>query len=150
VGGTLGSSDSGLTVTAGLVGEGELSEVAADHVELDFDVIEGFAVVDCDVVADHFGQDDGVAQVGLDGGGLLSQLRVLLALLALRVEADVSVLDLCMGEGLLLENLLRCLARNSSTTCSWVSSLIWSGVSPLKLCLFSPFSFFWTVVICGQ
>jgi hypothetical protein len=124
VGGTLGGTDSGLTVTAGLVGKRELSEVAADHIKLDFDVIEGFAVVDSDVVADHFGEDDGVAEVGLDGGGLLSQLRVLLALLALGVKTDVSVLDLCMGYALLLENLLRCLARNSSTTCSWVSSLI--------------------------
>lgn len=81
-------------MAAGLVGEGELSEVAADHVELNFNVVESLAVVDGDVVADHFGEDDGIAQVGLDGGGLLSQLSVLLALLALRVQTDVSVLNL--------------------------------------------------------
>ena len=83
----------------------------------------------------------------LDGDGLLSGLGVLLALLALGVKADVFVLDLCMGYGLLLENLLLILARNSSTTFSWLSSLIWSGVSPRKLCLLSPLSFFCTVAI---
>jgi hypothetical protein len=147
--GSLGGAHTGLTVAAGFIGEGELSEVAADHIELDFDVVEGLSVVDGDVVADHFGEDDGVAEVGLDGGGFFAELGVLLALLALGVEADVSVLDLCMGEELLRLNLRRCLALNSSTTCSWVSSLIWSGVKPLKLCLFSPFSFFCTVAICG-
>jgi hypothetical protein len=118
VGGSLGGTDSGLAVLAGLVGEGELAEVPADHVELDFDVVEALAVVDGDVAAHHFGQDDGVAEVGLDGDGLLSEWRVLLALLALRVEADVFVLDLCIGRALLRENLRRIRARNSSTTFS--------------------------------
>ncbi len=92
--GSLSGAHTGLTVAAGFVGEGELSQVASDHVELDFDVVEGLSVVDCDVVADHFGEDDGVAEVGLDGGGFFAELSVLLALLALGVEADVSVLDL--------------------------------------------------------
>ncbi len=91
--GSLGGSDTGLTVLARFIGEGELSEVPADHVELDFNVVEALAVVDSHVVADHFGEDDGVAEVSLDGGGLLSQLCVLLALLALGVETDVFVLD---------------------------------------------------------
>jgi len=85
--------------------------------------------------------------MGLNGDGLLSGLGVLLAFFAFGVEADVFVLDLCMGDGLLLENLLLNLARNSSTTFSWLRSLIWSGVSPLKLCLLSPLSFFCAVAI---
>jgi hypothetical protein len=118
VGGSLGGSDTGLTVPTGLVGEGELSEVPADHVELDFDAVEGLAVVDSDVAAHHFGEDDGVAEVGLDGGGLLSGQCVLLALLALGVETDVFVLDLCVRNGVLRENLLLMRARKSSTTFS--------------------------------
>jgi hypothetical protein len=147
VSGSLGGSDTSLTVPTGLVGEGKLSEVPADHVELDFDAVEGLAVVDSDVAAYHFGEDDGVAEVGLDGGGLLSGQCVLLALFALGVEPDVFVLDLCVEEGLLLENLRRMRARKSSTTFSWLSSLIWSGVSPRKLCLLRPLSFLCAVAI---
>ena len=126
--GALGGADSGLAVPGGLVGDGKLAEVPADHVELDLDVVEGLAVVDSDVGADHFWEDDGVAQVGLDGDGLLAERRVLLALLALGVEPDVLVLDLYMGAAVLLENLRRIRARKSSTTFSCESSLIWSGV----------------------
>lgn len=139
---TLGGTNTGLTVLAGLVGQRELSEISADHVELDFNVVKALAVVDSNVVANHFWEDDGIAEMSLDGDGLFSGLSVLLALLALGIEADVFVLDLCMEHELLLENLLLILARKSSTTFSWLSSLIWSGVSPLKLCLLSPLSFF--------
>ena len=45
MGGSLGGSDTGLAVAGGLVGEGELAQVATDHVELDFDVVEGLAVL---------------------------------------------------------------------------------------------------------
>lgn len=145
--GSLGGTDTGLSVAGGLVGEGHFSEVAADHVELDFDVVEALSVVDGDVVADHFGHDDGVTEVSFDGGGLLSSLAVLFSLLAFRVQSDVFVLNLCIGRELLLEKRLRILALKSSTTCSWVSSLTWSGVSPLKLYLFSPLSFLGAVLI---
>ena len=77
----------------GLVGDGKLAQVPADHVELDLDVVEGFAVVDCDVGADHLWEDDGVTEVGLDGYGLFSERCVLFALLAFGVEPDVLVLD---------------------------------------------------------
>jgi hypothetical protein len=118
MGGSLGGSDTGLTVLARLVGKGELSEVPADHVELDFHIVEALSIVDGHVVADHFGHDDGVAEVSLDGDGLLSRLCVLLALLALGIQTDVFVLDLCMGHEVLRENLLLMRARKSSTTFS--------------------------------
>ena len=40
MGGSLGGTDTGLAVLGGLVGDGELSQVSADHVELDLDVVE--------------------------------------------------------------------------------------------------------------
>ena len=49
----------------------ELGEVVADHLGLDFDRVEDFAVVDTDDGTDHLGDDDHVTQVGLDDGGLL-------------------------------------------------------------------------------
>ena len=55
--------------------------------------------------------------------------------------------DFCITYDILLANLLRCLALKSSTTCSWVSAYSCSGVLPLKLYFWSPFSFFWTVDI---
>lgn len=126
--GALGGADSSLSVPARLVGERELAEVPADHVELDLHVVEGLAVVDGHVSADHLGQHNRISEVGLDGDGLFAEGRVLLALLALGVEPDVLVLDFWVGEAVLLENLRRIRARKSSTTFSCESSLIWSGV----------------------
>ena len=93
MGGSLGGSDTGLSVAGWLVGDGEFSEVTSDHIELDFDVSEGFATVDGDLVADHLGHDDGISEMGLDGDGSLSGNAVLLRLLAFGVETDILVLD---------------------------------------------------------
>jgi len=147
VGGSFGGSDTSFTVAGGLVGDGELSEVPADHIELDLDIGEGLATVDADHVADHLGHDDSISEVSLDGDGLLSWYAVLFGFLAFSVQSDVLVLDFCLNNYLLLVKRLRILALNSSTTCSWVSSLSWSGVSPLKAYLLRPFSFFWIVAI---
>ncbi len=76
--GSLGGSDTGFTVSARFVGETEFSEIATDHVELDFHIVEAFAIVDCDVVANHFWHDDSVSEVSLNGNWLLSWLCVLL------------------------------------------------------------------------
>lgn len=46
----------------------------------------------------------------LDGNRLLSGLSVLFRLLALGIESDVFMLDLCLDEELLLEKRLRILA----------------------------------------
>lgn len=118
VGGTLGGTDTGLAVAGVLVGQRELSEVAADHIEFDFDDVEGLTIVDGDEVSDHLGHDDGITEVGLDGGRLLARLGVGFRLLALQVEAIVSVLDLCIRGDLLLAKRRLILALNSSTTCS--------------------------------
>lgn len=95
--GSFSGTDTGLSVLGGLVGKGELSEIPADHVELDLYVVEGLAVVDSDVGSDHLGQHDGVSEMGLDRDGLLTSGTVLLGLFALGVKTIVSVFDLCMG-----------------------------------------------------
>ena len=59
------------TVADGGVGEGELAEVVAHHLGLDLDQVVAEAVVDTDLGAEHLGEDDRVAEVGLDDAGLL-------------------------------------------------------------------------------
>ena len=63
--------DPGLAVLNGLVRDRELAQVVANHVGLDLDLVERLAVVDADDAADHLRDDDGVAEVGADGVGLL-------------------------------------------------------------------------------
>ena len=91
--GTFSGTDTGLTVATGLVREGELPQVPADHVELDLDVVKGLAVVDSHEVADHLGHDDAVTEVSLDGGRFLTGKGVLLGLLAFHVKPVVSMLN---------------------------------------------------------
>ena len=65
-------------MSTGFVAEGELSEISADHVELDLNVVECFSVVDCDVVSNHFGEDNSVTEMSFDGDWLFSGLCILL------------------------------------------------------------------------
>jgi len=67
-------TNTGATVTNGLVGHGELANVVVDHLGLDLDLVEDLAVVNANDGADHLGDDDDIAQVGLDTGGLLADL----------------------------------------------------------------------------
>ena len=110
-------------MAGGFVGDGEFSQVPADHVELDLDIVESFSAVDSYVVADHFGHDDSISEVGLDRDGFLSRYAVLFGFLEFCVQSNVLVLDFCIKHLILLEKRLRILALKSSTTCSWVSSL---------------------------
>ena len=93
MGGTFGGTDTGLTVSGGLVSEGEFTQVPADHVELDFDWVEDFAVVDSDDVADHLWHDDAVSEVGLDDSWLFTGLAVLFRFFAFVVESVIFVFD---------------------------------------------------------
>jgi len=65
-------------VSTGFVGKGELSEISADHVELDLNVVECFSIVDCDVVTNHLGEDNSVTEMSFDGDWLFSGLCILL------------------------------------------------------------------------
>lgn len=91
---TLGSSDTWPSVSGGLVGDGELTEISTHHIELDFDWDEALSVVDGHNVSDHLGHDNSITQVSLDGSWLFTWLHVLLGLAALDEEAVVLVLDL--------------------------------------------------------
>ena len=98
MGGSLGSTDTSLTVAGGFIGKTHLSEVTADHVELDFDVVKGFSIVNGDIVAHHLGEDNCIAEVCLDRYGLLTSGTVLLCFLALSVHPEVSVLNFCIND----------------------------------------------------
>ncbi|EPY39590.1 small subunit ribosomal protein S15e [Angomonas deanei] len=73
-------ANTGAAVEHGVVGHGELTEVAADHLTLDLNVTEEVTVVDADDGTDHLGGDDHITEVGADGLGLLTNLDVLLGL----------------------------------------------------------------------
>lgn len=60
--------------------DGELSEVVADHLSLDLDLVELLAGVDTNDGTDHLGDDDHVTEVSLDEVGLLVGLGLLLGL----------------------------------------------------------------------
>jgi hypothetical protein len=93
----VGGTDTGTTVLDGLavgllallqktrkVGnvlrDRELSQVVANHLRLDLNLVELLAGVDTDDGADHLGDDDHVTEVGLDEVGLLVGLGLLLGL----------------------------------------------------------------------
>ena len=65
----------------------------ADHLGLDFDRVEDFAVVDTDDGTDHLGDDDHVTEVGLHDRGLLVGGRLLLGLAELLDEAHRLALE---------------------------------------------------------
>ena len=73
--GRVGGPDAGLPVADGLVGDGKLAQVVADHVRADLDLVEGLPVVHPDRRADHFGDDDRVARVRPHRLRLLARLR---------------------------------------------------------------------------
>lgn len=76
-----------------LLGDGEFSEVVAHHLGLDFDLVELLAGVDANDGANHLGDDNHVAQVGLDEIGLLVGLGLLLGLAQLLDQAHGAALQ---------------------------------------------------------
>ena len=78
--GRVGGADTGAAVANGAVCDGELTKVVTDHLGLDLDLVELGAVVDTDDRADHLGDDDHLAQVRLDGLGLLTDHTLALGL----------------------------------------------------------------------
>jgi len=67
----VGSSNTRATVLDWFVRDGEFAEIVANHLGLDFNLIEGFALIDAHDASHHLGHDDHISQVGLDGLGLL-------------------------------------------------------------------------------
>lgn len=91
--GASGGTDTDLTVTNGFVGHGVLTEVVTDHIGLDLNGVPILARVDFADGADHLGHDDGVAEVGLDGLGLLTVGGLLHGLGELLDQTVVAGLD---------------------------------------------------------
>lgn len=65
----------------------ELSQVVANHLRLDLDLVELLARVDADDTANHLGDDDHVTEVSLDKVGLLVGTGLLLCLAKLLDQA---------------------------------------------------------------
>lgn len=63
-----------------VLGDRELSQVVANHLRLDLNLVELLAGVDTDDGADHLGDNDHVTEVGLDEVGLLVGPGLLLGL----------------------------------------------------------------------
>jgi hypothetical protein len=89
----VGGTNTGTTVLDGLVGDGELSEVVSNHLGLDFNLVEGLAVVHTDDGADHLRDNNHVAEVSLDDGGLLKSWSILLGLTELLDQAHGLALE---------------------------------------------------------
>jgi hypothetical protein len=65
----------------------------ANHFGLDLHLVELLARVDADDAADHLGDDNHVAEMGLDGVGLLIGLGLLLGLAELLDQAHGAALE---------------------------------------------------------
>lgn len=76
-----------------LLGDRELSEVVANHLRLDLNLVELLAGVDADDAANHLGDNDHVTEVGLDEVGLLVGLSLLLSLAELLDQAHGLALE---------------------------------------------------------
>lgn len=69
-----------------VLGDREFTQVVANHLGLDFDLVELLTGVDTDDAADHLGDNDHVTEVGLDEVGLLVGASLLLGLAELLDE----------------------------------------------------------------
>lgn len=69
-----GRSVTSSSVSDRSVGDGEFTQVVADHLGLDFDGVENLTVVNTNDGTDHFWDNNHVSQVGLDNGRLLIRL----------------------------------------------------------------------------
>ena len=74
----MSGTDTGPTVLDRLVGDGELSEVVANHLRLDLNLVEGLAIVDTDDATNHLRHNDHVAEVGPDGLWLFTSRSIFL------------------------------------------------------------------------
>ena len=67
----MGGTNTRASVLDGLVGNGKLSKVVANHLRLDLNLVEGLAVVDANVRTNQLGNNDHITQVSLDNLGLV-------------------------------------------------------------------------------
>ena len=68
----VGGTNTGTTVTDGLVGDGELTKIVSDHLRLDFDGVEGHTVVNTNHAANHLRDNDGITKMSANNLGLFT------------------------------------------------------------------------------
>jgi len=90
---TLGSTNTGLTVSSWLVWQWKFAQISSDHIELDLDWVEDFTVVNTDDVSNHFWHNNTVSQMSFDSGWLFTWLTLFFRLFTFHVESVVSVFD---------------------------------------------------------
>lgn len=132
-----GGTETGTTVSDGLVGDGELSEVVSSHLGLDLDGGERLSVVNTTDGTDHLGDNDHVSQVGLDGGRLLVGGGLLLGLSELldqsqRLSLETS-LEPSPGSGVDEVNELLVLQVQELVKLDTSVSVLLEGTLPLEL-----------------
>ena len=76
----MGGPNAGLAMLHWLIGDGELAQAVANHLRLDFHLVEGLAIVHAHHAAHHLWQDDHAPQVCLHYFRLLRGRRFLLGL----------------------------------------------------------------------
>lgn len=81
------------SLTGNLLGDGELSQVVANHLWLNLDLVELLSGVDTNDGTDHLWDDDHVTEVGLDGIWLLVWTSLLLGLAELLDETHWLALE---------------------------------------------------------
>ena len=67
----VGGAHAGAAVTHRSIGDGELSQVHADHLAGDHHDVEHLSVVHSDLAANHLGDDQSISEVSLDGLGAI-------------------------------------------------------------------------------
>ncbi|PPE01155.1 hypothetical protein GOBAR_DD01825 [Gossypium barbadense] len=69
----MGGTNTRSTMLNGLVRNGKLGKVMADHFRLDFNLVECLAIVHTDNASNHFGYNNHIPQVGSDWFWFLSR-----------------------------------------------------------------------------
>lgn len=69
----MGSTDTGSSMLNGLIRDGELSKIVANHLRFDLNLIKSLAIVNSNDASNHLGNYDHVPQVGPDWFGLLTR-----------------------------------------------------------------------------
>lgn len=66
----MGCTDTGSSVLDRLVGDGKFTKIVANHLWLNFNLVEGFAIIDTNIRTYHFRYNNHVSQMGLNNSWL--------------------------------------------------------------------------------
>ena len=91
--GAVGGTDTRTTVLDGLVRDGEFAEVAANHLRLDFNLVEGFPLINTNHGSNHLGHDDHIPEMRFYNLRFLQRRSFLLGLPQFLEEGDMLPLE---------------------------------------------------------